>query len=103
MTVRRIYRGAWGTHSVTSTVATPGGQVRADCGLLVPEDLVELVDAPFYRVVTCEPCLTDDLEADTALERALEASLDASEGDGAERMRQALRRPLMASQRKGRR
>lgn len=83
MTVRRIYRGAWSVHSVTSTVANAGGQVRADCGLLVPEDLVELVDAPFYRVVTCETCLTDDLEVDTALEAALEASLDASEREGA--------------------
>lgn len=83
MTVRRIWRGGWATHSVTSAVATPGGQVRADCGLLVPEDLVELTDAPFYRVVTCRLCLTDDLEADTALEAALEASLDRAEREGA--------------------
>lgn len=54
--MRLVYRGVWGTHSVTSSVPNAAEQVRTDCGLVVPDDLVEVVDDPLW-VVTCEPCL----------------------------------------------
>ena len=60
MTATRIYEGAWDTHGVVSTLTDEVGDIRTYCGHRVPLGLTRVVSLPFFDVVLCRDCYTDD-------------------------------------------
>lgn len=57
--MRRIWKGTWDMHAVTSPIVGDAAHVRTDCGLLVHTDQTGLVDATDRTAVTCPECMLE--------------------------------------------